>query len=204
LTKSLFTYLHSVFTHSVLHQSINQLAKADLRVVGPAAIFPRYLVSGGTKILTGEPIHNLGTLSSGALTVNTMVRAAVDTPIIAAITTSTHKFGGIANEDAELVAAGTVKEQFLNSACPVPNIGRIRGKAETEASVDTLTELALLIGDAVLFDYAATGASDGGPLYTIKNTASADTSGLEIVGGNTALSTLDVVVDSKAYRTEVS
>lgn len=178
--------------------------KADLKVVGPKAIFPRYLVAGGTKIRVGEPIHNVGTLSSGLLSANTMVLAAADTPVIAAITTSTHRFGGIANEDALLVAAGTVTEQFLNSACPVPHIGRIRGKAETAANVDTLTELALLIGDAVLIDYAATGASDGGPLYTIKDAGSADTSGLEIVGGNTALSTLDVTVHALAYRVDIS
>lgn len=178
--------------------------KADLKVIGPKAIFPRYLVAGGTKIRVGEPIHNLGTLSSGAGSVNTAVLAAADTPVIAAITTSTHKFMGIANEDALLAAAGTVLEQFLNSACPVPLIGRIRGKAETGTNIDTLTELALLITDAVLIDYAATGASDGGPLYTIKDVASADTSGLEIVGGNTSLQTLDVVVHSQAYRSDIS
>lgn len=133
-----------------------------------------------------------------------MVLAAADTPVIAAITTSTHRFGGIANEDALLAAAGTVLQQFLNTANPVPHVGRIRGKAETATAVDTLTELALIIGDAVLIDYAATGASDGGPLYTIKDTASADTSGLEIVGGNTALSTLDVVVHALAYRVDIS
>lgn len=180
------------------------MAKADLKVIGPAAIFPRYLVAGGTGIQAGEPLHNLGTLSSGLASVNTAVLAAADTPIIAAITTSTHKFMGVANENSENVAAGTVKEQFLNAACPAPLIGRIRGKAETSGSVDTLTELALLISDAVLIDYAATGASDGGELYTIKEVGSADTSGLEIVGGNTALSTLDVVVHSLAYRSDIS
>lgn len=116
----------------------------------------------------------------------------------------THKFGGIANENSENVAAGTVAEQFLNCATPVPGVGRIRGKAETAANVDTLTELALLIQDVVLIDYAATGGTDGGQLYTIKDAASADTSGLEIVGGNPALATLDVVVDARAYRSDVS
>lgn len=172
---------------------------ADLKVVGPAAIFPHYVVAGGTKIRVGEPTHNLGTLSSGASSVNTCVLAAADTPVI-----GTHRFTGIANETAELVAAGTVKEQLLNMALPVPSVGRIRGKAEVAANVDTLTELALLWGDVVLIDYAATGASDGGPLYTIKDTASADTSGLEIVGGNVALQTLDVTVVSAAYRSDIS
>lgn len=178
----------------------------DLKAIGPCAIFPRYVVSGGTKIRAGEPTHSLGTLSSGAATTNTIVLAAADTPVIAAITTSTHRFTGIANENSlnNTAATPVTLEQFLNTACPVPHVGRIRGKAETAANVDTLTELALLIGDAVLIDYNSTGASDGGPLYTIKDAASADTSGLEIVGGNIALQTLDVTVHALAYRVDIS
>lgn len=173
--------------------------KADLRVIGPAASFSRYLVAGGTQIQAGEPIHSVATLSSGVASANTYVLAAADTPVI-----GTHKFGGVAIENSENVAAGTVKEQLLNTANPVPNIGRIRGACETSGAVDTLTELALLIQDVVLIDYNSTGASDGGELYTIKNAASADTSGLEIVGGNTATNELDVVVDARAYRHDVS
>lgn len=173
--------------------------RSDLRVIGPAAAFPRYLVAGGTAIVAGEPLHSLATLSSGAANVNTFVLAAADTPVI-----GTHKFGGIALKDSVNVAAGTVAEGFLNTANPIPYVGRIRGKAETLAGVDTLTELALLIQDVTLIDYAATGAVDGGQLYTIKETASADTSGLEIVDGNPALGTLDVTIDARAYRHDVS
>jgi len=174
------------------------LAKADLKTVGHAVIFPRYLVSGGTAIQAGEPLHSVATSSSGAASVNTAVLAAADTPVI-----GTHRFMGVANENSELAANGTVTQQFLNAACPVPSVGRIRGKAEVVANVDTLTELALIIGDYTLIDYSATGAADGGQLYTIKDVASADTSGLEIVGGNTALQTLDVVVEGRAYRHDV-
>lgn len=173
--------------------------KADLRVIGPQASFGRYLVSGGTAIEPGEPVHSVASLSSGAASANTYVLAAADTPAI-----GTHKFGGIAIEDALLAAAGTVLEQYLNTANPVPYVGRIRGKAETSGSVDTAAEIALLVQDAVLIDYSATGASDGGELYTIKEVASADTSGLEIVGGNPATQTLDVTVDARAYRHDVS
>ncbi len=169
--------------------------KADLSVIGPAASFGRYLVSGGTSIEAGEPLHSVATLSSGVASANTYVLAAADTPVI-----GTHKFGGIALEPSENAGAGTVLEQFLNTANPVPGIGRIRGRAETFASVDTLTELALIIQDAVLIDYSATGGVGSSQLYTIKEAASADTSGLEIVGGNPALGTLDVVVAPTAYR----
>lgn len=173
--------------------------RGNLRVEGPAASFGRYLVAGGTAIVAGEPLHSVATLSSGVASANTYVLAAADTPVI-----GTHKFGGIALENSENVAAGTVKEQFLNTANPVPGVGRIIGKAETTSEVDTLTELALLIQDVTLIDYASTGASDGGELYTIKSGVAADTSGLEIVGGTPALGELEVTLAATAYRHDVS
>lgn len=173
--------------------------KADLKVIGPCAIFPRYLVAGGTSILAGEPVHSVATYSSGVASANTMVLAAADTPVI-----GTHNFGGIANEDSENAAAGTVLEQFLNVAVPVPAVGRIRGKAETFANVDTLTELALIIMDKSLIDYNATGGVGSTQLYTIKDVAAADVNGLTIVGGIPALGILDVVVDARAYCLDVA
>ena len=50
--------------------------------LGPKAIFPRYLVAGGTSILAGEPVHSVATLSSGVASANTYVLAAADTPVI--------------------------------------------------------------------------------------------------------------------------
>ena len=181
------------------------MAQADLSVVGAQGTLGRYLVSGGTQILHGEPVHNLNTgLSSGVTSVNTYVLAAADTPVLDAAGSSTHQFGGISLENSLNVAAGTVKEQFLNCACPVPQIGVIRGKAQTVAFVDTLTELGLLIGDAVLIDYSSAGATDGGELYTIKTTedSPANTSGLTIIGGNVATQVLDTVVHGNVYRND--
>ena len=116
----------------------------------------------------------------------------------------THNFGGIAVENSVNVAAGTVAEQWLNVATPVPNVGEIIGKAETVANVDTLTELALIIRDKTLIDYASTGGADGGELYTIKDTAAADVNGLIIIGGNTATQELNVVVEGRAYCLDVT
>lgn len=172
---------------------------ADLSVVGPSAAFKRYIASGGTAFDAGEPLHSVATSTSGAASANTYVLAAADTPVI-----GTHRFGGVAQRRSENSGAGTTLQQFVNAICPVPYVGRIRGNAETATSVDTLAELVLIIQDFVLIDYSATGASDGGQLYTIKNAAAADTSGLEIVGGNVALSTLDVVLDARAYRHDVT
>jgi hypothetical protein len=144
-------------------------------------------------------MHSLATLNnSGVASATTYVLAAADTPVI-----GTHKFGGVALKDSENAAAGTVLEQYLPTANPVPHIGRIRAKGETAASVDTASEIALLVQDVVLIDYNSTGASDGGELYTIKVAGSADTSGLEIVGGNAALSELEVTVDTRAYRHDI-
>ncbi len=176
------------------------MARADLSVIGPQATVARYVVSGGTNIKAGEPIHSLGvTYSSGGVNTNTFEKAAADTPVI-----GTHRFGGVAIKNSLNVAAGTTETQYLPTAVPVVEAGRIRGKAEVAASVDTASELAGIIGDYVLIDYNSTGAADGGPLYTIKETASADTSGLEIVEGNTSRGTLDVFVHPEAYRNDVS
>lgn len=175
--------------------------RADLSVIGPQATINRYVVTGGTAIQAGEPIHSLGaTYSSGAVNTNTYVLAAADTPVI-----GTHRFGGVAIKNAVLAAAGTVVTQYLPTAVPIAgDAGRIRGKAEVAASIDTAAELAGIIGDLTLIDYAATGASDGGELYTIKETASADTSGFKIEEGNIAKGTLDVSITDEAYRNDVS
>ena len=62
----------------------------------------------------------------------------------------------------------------------------------------------LLFGDVVLIDYSATGAVDGGELYTIKEVGSADTSAFQLVDGNPAKQTLDVVIDGRGYRHDVA
>jgi len=173
--------------------------RADLKVIGPAAAFKRYIAAGQTAIVAGEPMHSVATSSSGVANVNVYVLAAADTPVI-----GTHKFGGIATRDSENASAGTTLAQFINTANPVPGVGRIVGKAETSGNIDTLAELVAILQDVTLIDYDATGAPDGGQLYTIKDTASADTSGLEIVGGNIAIGTLEVTLAATAYRHDVS
>jgi hypothetical protein len=83
-------------------------------------------------------------------------------------------------------------------------LGRIMGKGEVAAAIDTAAELLALIGSYTLIDYAATGSPSSGPLYTIKTTVSADTSGLEIVEGNISKGLLEVTLDGRAYRHDVS
>lgn len=174
----------------------------DLLVIGPQANMKRYLVAGGTSIKAGEPVHSVATQNgSGIASANTHVLVEADSPII-----GTHRFGGVSLENSlnNKAATPVVIEQFLNTANPVPSVGRLRGKAETAANVDTLTELALLLGDMVLIDWDTTGASDGGELYTIHDDATADTSGLELIGGNPAIQTLDATLAATAYRHDVT
>lgn len=112
----------------------------------------------------------------------------------------THKLGGIALKSALPYSTGTIVAHETHLARPVAYCGRIRGKAEVAASIDTQTELTAILQDVTLIDYSATGASDGGELYTIKEADSgADTSGLEIVDGNIFKGTLDVIVCAAAY-----
>jgi len=174
--------------------------RGDLQVVGYQTAVPRRIGASTTRFYTGEPLHSVATSSSGAASTNVYVPAAADTPVI-----GTHRFGGIVNaKDPLPQPTGTLVAQTTLAACPIPNIGRIRGKAETAASIDTEAELLGVIGDYTLIDYAATGGVGSTPLYTIKEVASADTSGLEIAEGNIAKGTLDVYVAYAAYRHDIS
>jgi len=175
------------------------MARADLRVIGPQASFKRYMAADQTAVLAGEPLHSTATRSSGAANSNVYVLAAADTPVI-----GTHQFGGVAMKDSENKADGTTLAEFITTANPTPEIGRIRAKAESAAAIDTMAELVGVLNDSVLIDYNATGAADGGQLYTIKSFASADSSGLMVVGGNIALGELEVTISSLAYRTDTA
>lgn len=173
--------------------------RADLSVIGFSQTLNRRIAASATRYESGEPLHGLGALTAGVTSVNTFVLAAADTPVI-----GTHDFGGIAFSNCLPFPSGTVVAHTAKSQNPLPSIGRIRGKGETFANVDTDAEILGIIGDVTLIDYNATGGTDGGELYTIKDTASANTSGLTIVDGNAAVGTLDVVVDARAYRDTVS
>lgn len=174
--------------------------KADLSVVGFSQEVPRRIAASATRYYAGEPLHGLGTLTSGVINTNTFVVAAADTPVI-----GTHRFGGIAMSEATPFNTGTLVAHTQVAKCPIPWLGRIRGKGETAADIDTESEAVSLIGDVTLIDYAATGSPSAGPLYTIKTTVTAaDTSGLEIAEVNVAKGLVDVYIDGRSYRHDVS
>lgn len=173
--------------------------RADLLAIGLQTQVPRYIAASATRYEVGEPLHSLGVPTSGEVNVNTYVLAAADTPII-----GTHNFGGIASKKCLPLDTGTVVAHKTMTDCPVAQLGRIRGKAFLTTEMDTLAELTAIMGDTTLIDYNATGASDGGELYTIITDATANTSGLRIEDGNPAKGTVDVSVDPRAYRSTVA
>ena len=171
--------------------------KGDLTVSGPASTLNFRVAASATRFDVGEPLYWDGTTnSSGAISVNTVELMDNDGIVI-----GTDTFAGVAIKGARPFVTGTVVAHETLSACPIGEAGLIEGNAETAANIDTAAELIAITGDLVLIDYNSTGASDGGPLYTIQDTASADTSAFTIRGGNTSLGTLKVSVDVRAYRT---
>ena len=170
--------------------------RGDLSVIGLQVSFPVRVAASATRYEAGEPLHSLAALTTGTADVNTYVLAAADSPVI-----GTHKLGGVAKRGAEpRNSTATLVAHWSNCARPVAYNGILRGKAEVPGSVDTLTELVGILQDVSLIDYNATGGTDGGELYTLKEADSgADTSGLEFVGGNVAVGTLDAVVLAAAY-----
>jgi len=170
--------------------------KADLQVVGLQASVNLRVAASATRFEAGEPLYSTASLTSGAASANTFVLAAADF-----VQNGTNWFGGVALEGAEPKnSTGTLTAQTVTCARPAPYMGMLRGKAETVASVDTDAELLLILNDVTRVDYNSTGGTDGGELYTIKQTAAQDTDLLTIIGGNPAKSTLDVLVDPLAYR----
>lgn len=177
--------------------------KGDLSVVNIQNELPVRIAASATRWQVGEPLHNLASWTAGAASVNTFVVAAADTPVL-----GTHTFGGVAIKMAQpYVGVGTTPTIVVQTtlvARPISDIGRLRGKAKVAANVDTEAELLAIILDLVLISYNATGGVGSTPLYTIHDDASANTSGLQIVEGNTSKGTLDVIVDPRAYRNTVS
>ncbi|MEK7578127.1 MAG: hypothetical protein AAB456_00180, partial [Patescibacteria group bacterium] len=135
--------------------------RGDLRVIGFAQNLPRFIPASATRYEVGEPLYSDTTLGSGLdvagslAAVNKYILAAIDILVIA--TSGNTRFGGIAVSRALPVETGTIVAHKAMSANPVPWLGRIRGRAETVASVDTEAEALLLMGDVVLIDYSATG-----------------------------------------------
>ncbi len=109
----------------------------------------------------------------------------------------TDDFVGLCTKDFETNSAGTVIAHKTFATAVIPHVTVIRGKAKTAGNIDTDAELLAILRDLTLFDLTGT-------TYTIDDTASANTAGLQIVNGNITKGTLDVNVDSRALRKSVA
>ena len=172
--------------------------RIDIEVIGASAIQKHRVASGATRFYAGEPLNGVVAYTTGVGDANTVTQAADATPVIDAAGANAF-FVGISAQDAEVNSAGTVIASDVAVAEVIPNYTRMRGKAETTTTCDTLTELIGLLYDLVLWDSVTiTG------VFQIDNSATADTSGLQIRGGIWEKSMLDVVVDFRAMRTELT
>ena len=169
------------------------MAKADLSVIGVnGGNRPFRVAASATRGYAGEPMIWPGTLSSGIASVNTITVMPDARPVV-----GTDNLVGISSKDMAVNSAGTVTAQTVYVTTLIPQATRVRGKAKTAASVDTDSELLGLLWDVVLFDLTSS-------VYTIDETGAADTSGLIIVDGDITKGTLDVVVDVRSFRADVS
>lgn len=169
------------------------MAKYDLSTVGISGGARRGRVAASdTRFYAGEPLMRTPTYSSGATNVNKVVVLTDTKPRVA-----TDNFMGVATKDAEVGSTGTVIAHTTFFAAPIPWVTRIRGRAKTATNVDTDAELLLILGDLVDFDLTTA-------VYTIDDVAASNASALEIVDGNPAKSTLDVIVDGRGMRTVIS
>lgn len=173
------------------------MAKADLTVIGQTAFLPRRIAASATRFEVGEPIIQAGvTWTTGTASANVFTLAAIDIIVL-----GTDIFGGLVHKRAKPADTGTLVAQEITTANPYPNLSLIRGVAEVKGSVDTDTELLGIMQDFVFIDYNATGAVDGGELYTIKEADSGDdNAGFQLQTGNIVKGTLDVTTDLHCYR----
>jgi hypothetical protein len=167
------------------------MSLGDISVIGLSGGVRTFRVAAAaTRYNAGEPMNVLPAISSGAAVVNTIVVLTDAKPRVA-----TDQFVGVAAVSAP--GTGTLVAHKAFVSVPIPYITKLRGRAKTAANVDTDSELLGVLWDVVDFDLTA-GA------YTIDDTAASNASGLTVVDGNIAKSTLDVTVDARVMRKDIS
>lgn len=175
--------------------------RGDLSVHGMQGSIRVRQAASATRVEAGEPMGATNTYTTGTSNVNVYALIAADNfPTI-----GTNKLGGVALKGSNPFATGTVVASEIALARPVPQVGVLRGRATDSSAIDTDAELLAILQDVTFIEYDATGAVDGGEDYTINEADSgSDAAGLEIVDGNVAKGTLDVIVDNRAYRSDIS
>lgn len=169
------------------------MAKHDIEIKGVTAGVNRYRVAASaTRGYAGEPVMHTPTYTTGVSSTNTIIVVSDNKPTI-----GTDDFVGVLVKDMTVNSSGTVLVGYERVACPIPYCTRLRGKAETSGNIDTQTELTGVLFDLTRFHLASSA-------YRIQAGGEADTGGLQIVDGNISRGTLDVVVDARAMRSDVT
>ena len=169
------------------------MAKADLSIVGGAAVTP--VVRFETEDRDTSTL--IATIKAG----EPVKRRATDLDAVEILitgeptyTTTASSFVGIAEKESTETATADGKCDV--SVC-IPYITRLRGKATTAGNIDLASELRAFLLNAVKFDgvSAITGNTDTTP-YTIdeNDTDDQNDAGLVIVDGDIVRGTLDVYV----------
>lgn len=174
----------------------------DLKIINRYGTLQRHIAAGATRFRVGEPmLSNASPGSSGGVSdSNDCAPAAVIAPLI-----GLQRFVGISMKDAVLNPfSGAVVDHFTDVAMPFPSTSIIRGKGSSAIASDTDAEILALIGDYMFFTYSANGSVIGTPLFSIGNVPASDASALEIIDGNAAKGTLDVTIDFRAFRYDVT
>lgn len=173
------------------------MSRGDISVIGVSGgARPFRVAASATRGYAGEPINQNSTYTTGTTATNTVIVATDETPVITA-TGAVEAFVGISAENMKVNSAGTVLAHKLSVVVPIPYCTRMRGVGKVTTTFDTDSELLGLLWDLVLWDLTS-------GVYTINDDSTADTSGLTIVDGIISKGLLDVTVDARAMRAEIT
>ena len=162
-----------------------------MSVIGLSGSHRMRVAASATRGYAGEPVYSDATYTTSVATTNTVIVLADAKTVI-----GTDVFGGILASDMVVNTAGTVIASKVTVSVPIPYITRVRGKLKTASVGDTDTEILGLLWDIAHIDLTGTA-------YTFE-TGGADTGMFVIRDGNPAKSTVDCVIDARAYRVDIS
>ena len=168
------------------------MSRFDITVVGISFAVEHRLAASATRGYVGEPMMTSPTYTTGTSDVNTITVCTDNTPLI-----GTSEFKGVLAEDMKVNSAGTVIAQRINVRHAIPYATRLRGRVETAANIDTDAELIGVLQDFTRFHLASSA-------YRFQAGGESDAGAFQIVQGNTTKGTVDVFVDARAMRSDVT
>lgn len=167
------------------------MALGNLSVVGLSGSHRMRVAASATRGYAGEPALFAGTYTSGVASANTVVVTTDAATVI-----GTDVMAGVFTDSMKVDSAGTVIAQKINVAVPIANVTKIRGRAKTASTVDTESE-----GIGLLWDFYHIDLTSA--VYTF-DAAGGDTAAFTVRDFNHIKQTLDVIVDARAQRADIT